>query len=356
MKAITVVPKVNGSLMVRDIGKPQISENEVLVKVIEVGMDGTDKEIGRGLYGEAPAGSDFLVVGHEAIGTIEEVGSTVKGFKEGDTVVATVRRPDDCINCRNGESDMCLTGNYKERGIKGEHGYMAEYYKEVPDFLVRVPDSIKGIAVMLEPFSITEKAIEQIFTLQKRMIWKPSTAIVLGTGSVGLFAAVQLRLRGIDVFSVDRSQSVDAKRELFESFGIEHIDSSKDGLTTLPKTIGKSADIVIEATGNPDAVRDSIGLTGINGVDCLLSVTGGTSTESLDMAKFGYDMVMGNRVVFGSVNSNKSHFEMGVKDMAKAEELHKGILGKLITRFPVSAFKTYDMLNEKTRIKNVFVM
>ncbi|MGC8537457.1 MAG: glucose 1-dehydrogenase [Candidatus Micrarchaeia archaeon] len=347
---------MKGSLMVREVDKPAIGSNEVLVKVIEVGMDGTDKEIGEGLYGEAPAGSEYLIVGHEAIGVVEEVGSNVKGFKKDDIVVATVRRPDGCINCINGQSDMCLTGNYTERGIKGAHGYMTEYYKEVPDFLVKIPDVIKRVAVMLEPFSITEKAITQIFAIQKRIIWEPRTAVVLGTGSVGLFAAMQLRLRGIDVFSVDRSSVSGIKNNIFEALGIEHIDSSKGGIAALPKTIGKSIDIVIEATGNPDAVRDSLGLMGINGIGCLLSVTGGTSVESIDIARLGYDMVLGNRIVFGSVNSNRTHFEMGVNDMVEIEKKYGGILEKLITRFPVSAFKTYDMLNEKSRIKNVFVL
>ena len=350
------MPKVKSSLMVRDVDKPVTGSNEVLVKVVEIGMDGTDKEIGKGLYGEAAAGSNYLIVGHEAIGVVEDVGSDVKGFNKGELVVATVRRPDSCINCVNGQSDMCLTGNYTERGIKGAHGYMAEYYKEVPDFLVKIPDAIKGVAVMLEPFSITEKAISQIFAMQKRMIWEPHTAVVLGTGSVGLFAAMQLRLRGIDVFSVDRSGANGVKKDIFETFGIEHIDSSKDGIGSLPKTIKKNIDIVIEATGNPDAVRGSLGLAGINGIDCLLSVTGGTSMESLDIAKLGYDMVLGNRIVFGSVNSNKTHFEIGVNDMIEIEKRYGGILEKLITRFPVSAFESYDMLSEKSRIKNVFVM
>ena len=343
-------------MIVKDVEKPTIDGHEVLVKVLEVGMDGTDKEIGKGLYGKAPAGGNFLIVGHEAIGTIEEIGSEVGGFDVGDAVVATVRRPDNCLNCTNGQSDMCLTGNYTERGIKGAHGYMAEYYKEMPDFLVKIPNKIKGVAVMLEPFSITEKAIAQIFAIQKRMIWEPRTAVVLGTGSIGLFAAMQLRLRGIDVFSVDRSQPSAIKKSVFESFGIEHIDSSKEGLDALPNAVRNRIDIVIEATGNPDAVKSSMGLVGVNGIDCLLSVTGGTSIEDIDIAKFGYDMVLGNRVVFGSVNSNKTHFELGVKDMLDAEEKHNGVLDKLITRLPISAFKTYDMLNEKSHIKDVFVM
>jgi len=347
---------VKGSLKVREVETPSISEYEVLVKVLEVGMDGTDKEIGRGLYGEAPEGSDFLIVGHEAIGTVEDVGSKVDGFAKGDVVVATVRRPDDCINCANGQSDMCITGNYTERGIKGAHGYMSDYYKERPEFLVKIPDKIKDVAVMLEPFSITEKAISQIFAIQKRMAWEPHTAVVLGTGSVGLFGAMQLRLRGIDVFSVDRSPAAGPKKEIFEAFDITHIDSSAGGLAAIPGTIGKNVDIVIEATGNPDAVKDSMHMMGVNGVDCLLSVTGGTSAESIDIANLGYRMVLGNRLIFGSVNSNKSHFEMGVEDMLKIEGAHPGLLGKLITRFPIGAFKTYDMLNEKSHIKNVFVM
>ena len=127
MKAIAVVPKDKGSARMIDVVTPVITATQVLVKVKLVGLDGTDKEINEGSYGEPPEGEKMLIFGHESLGEVVGVGAEVKAFKRGDMVVATVRRPDDCINCQAGEYDMCLKGDYTERGIKGRHGFLSEY-------------------------------------------------------------------------------------------------------------------------------------------------------------------------------------------------------------------------------------
>src|SRR5919108_5277843 len=167
MKAIAVFPGKSNSAHLAELPKPSVNdipdERGVLVKVLRIGIDGTDTEINQGLYGAAPEGSDFLVIGHESLGRVEDFRTGVKGFSKGDLVVATVRRPGDCINCRAGESDMCLDGVYTERGIKGAHGYMAEFYADFGDFLVKIPEEHETIAVLLEPLTVVEKPIFQAF-------------------------------------------------------------------------------------------------------------------------------------------------------------------------------------------------
>lgn len=352
MKAGTIVPKKKGSFMLRDVEAPEAGDGEVLVKVRMLGLDGTDKEIGEGLYGEAPKGSEYLIAGHESIGEVEEAGAGVNDLQPGDTVVATVRRPDDCINCRNGESDMCIKGDYTERGIKGAHGYMAEYYKERPEYLVKVPNALREVAVMLEPFSIAEKGIVQIFEAQKRMVWEPKRAVVLGTGSVGLFAAMILRLRGIEVVSVDRTETNHVKDSIYSTMGIRHVNSSSTKITDIPDTYG-SVDIAVELTGNPEAVASALSLPSANGVTCLLSITGQSYMESLDVGKLNYGMVLGNRAVLGSVNSNIKHFKKGAEDMAEIEANHPGMLKSMITRMLSLQEFGYDLLGDRSQIKNV---
>jgi threonine dehydrogenase-like Zn-dependent dehydrogenase len=356
VKAGTIIPKQKGSLEIMDMDIPEISENEVLVKVKMLGLDGTDKELGNGLYGEAPKGQGFLIPGHESIGTVEKVGSAVNGISVGDTVVATVRRPDDCINCKSGESDMCIKGDYLERGIKGENGYMAEYYKEKQEYLVKIPESISEAAVMLEPLSIAEKAVKQVFEVQKRMVWQPKNAIVLGTGTVGLFAAMILRLNGIDVVSVDRTENNPIKDNIYSKMGITHINSMDTPIEELPAKLGKRIDIAVELTGSPKAVASALNLPSINGVLCLLSVTGESYSENIDIGEFNYNMVLGNKVVVGSVNSNISHFIKGVQDMASIESSNPGLLKSMITRRIRLEDFSYDMLSDREQIKNVIVM
>src|SRR5438105_14879024 len=199
MQAITVTPKQPGSARQIELPIPQASGGLALMRVLEVGIDGTDTEINNGEYGEPPPGSSVLVIGHEALSVVEQTGSGVPGFAAGDLVVSTVRRPDTCPNCLAGESDMCLLGNYTERGIKGAHGYMGQYYSEKPDFMVKIPPALRDYAVLLEPLSIVEKATYQAWKIQERMLWQPKRAVVLGAGPIGIVGTMLLRLKELEV-------------------------------------------------------------------------------------------------------------------------------------------------------------
>src|SRR5262249_14904221 len=160
------------------------SSHEVLIKTLCVGQCGTDTEIAEGLMGQAPPGQEVLILGHESFGVVEAVGSGVNGLQPGDYVVATVRRPGGCCNCRVGGSDMCLDGEYTERGITAYHGFLCDYFVESPEFLVRVPGDLEAVGVLLEPLSVCEKAIAQAFNIQSRMHWYPRAALVLGAGGI----------------------------------------------------------------------------------------------------------------------------------------------------------------------------
>jgi len=165
MKAITVIPKKTASVCLTNVADPILTESTVKVKVLKVGIDGTDKEIVEGLYGEAPAGDTKLVIGHESYGEVIEVGSKISNLSVGDKVVAMVRRPDGCPNCQAGDQDMCLWGNYTERGIKGAYGYLSEFYTEKPAYLFKVSESLGELAVLLEPTSVAEKAIRMAYSV-----------------------------------------------------------------------------------------------------------------------------------------------------------------------------------------------
>ena len=172
----------------------------MLVKVLRVGVDGTDKEINAAEYGAAPPGFDFLVIGHEGFGQVEAVGPNVTEFKPGDYVVATVRRPGDSIYDKIGTYDMTTDNTYFERGINLRHGYLTEYYVDDPEFIVKMPQGLKDVAVLLEPMTVVQKGIYQAYEIQRRLkVWRPRTAAVMGAGTIGLLATLVLRLRGLDV-------------------------------------------------------------------------------------------------------------------------------------------------------------
>src|SRR5437899_8742265 len=149
MKAIGVFPGKPNSVHLADLKKPSLEEvpngRGVLVRVLRVGVDGTDKEIAAAEYGAAPAGYDFLVIGHEGFGQVEAVGPNVTAVKPGDYVVATVRRPGTSLYDLIGTNDMTTDDTYFERGINLRHGYMSEYYVDDGEFIVKIPQGLKEI-------------------------------------------------------------------------------------------------------------------------------------------------------------------------------------------------------------------
>src|SRR6266545_6483521 len=210
MKAIAVIPGKPDSAHLADLPMPKVSEipngRGVLVRALRVGVDGTDKEINAAEYGAAPPGYDFLIIGHEGFGQVEEVGPNVTEIKPGDYVVVTVRRPGASIYDLIGANDMTTDDTYFERGINLRHGYLTEYYVDDAEFIVKVPRGLKEVGVLLEPTTVVEKGIHQAYEIQRRMrVWRPRRAAVMGAGTIGLLATMALRTRGLDVTTFGRT-------------------------------------------------------------------------------------------------------------------------------------------------------
>jgi threonine dehydrogenase-like Zn-dependent dehydrogenase len=339
MKAIVVRPGQKHSVHLRDMPDPPLGPNEVAVRMVRAGLCATDAEINEGLYGEAPRGEEFLILGHENLGVVADVGKKVEGFQPGDLVVATVRRPcGECLNCRHGENDMCSSGNYEERGIMRRHGFLSEYYVESPEWLHKLPKSIEEVGVLLEPLSIVEKGIDHAFRLQKRFQWRPKTALVLGGGSIGLLALAVLRLRGLDAVVVGRRDASDLPSTIAADLGARYLSVSNRSLFDVQKEMAP-IDLAVEATGSSAVAFDAMRILGRNGVLCLLSVTGGSTKAQQPIDEINQSLVLGNRVVFGSVNANTRHFQLGVKDLSTLQKKYPGVLAKLITtRLPWEGF------------------
>jgi threonine dehydrogenase-like Zn-dependent dehydrogenase len=331
MKAIAVTPGKQNSIHLREVPMPVMGPDQVLVRTLRVGLCGTDGEINHGDYGTPPKGDDYLILGHENFGMVEEVAPEVHGFKPGDFVVATVRRPCyACYNCDRGENDMCTSGDYTERGIKGRHGFMSDFYVEAPHYLIKVPPHLEGVGVLLEPMSVVEKGIDHAMLTQRRLQWNPKTAVVLGAGPVGMLAAAILRIRGLRVVVVGREPETDTRGQLAKAIEAEYFSVAGISLLDLPKHLGP-IDLAIEATGSSTVVFNSMQILAPNGLLCLLSVTGGFKMEQQPVDVINQKLVLGNNVVLGSVNANPRHFRMGVDDFGIIDQRYPGFLGKLIT-------------------------
>ncbi|HYX80950.1 MAG TPA: glucose 1-dehydrogenase [Gemmatimonadales bacterium] len=336
MRAAIVTPGKAKSMHVADVPAPVRQPNECLVRVLQVGICGTDRDIDAGRYGEAPPGSDFLIDGHESLGEVVESGDS--GFGTGDLVVATVRRPcpKRCIACRTGRVDFCRSGHYEERGIKRHHGYLAEFYAESPRYLVPIPTSLRPVGVLLEPMSVVQKALRQIYAMQRRMPWEPKRMLITGAGSIGTLAACVARLKGLEVVIYSRGPSRGADHVIREKIGAQYVSSDDHKLSEIGRF-----DIAMDATGFSPLAWGAADVLDINGILCMLSVTGGKKHIDIAADALNDQFVLGNRTLFGSVNAAREDFESGVRDLLELEQRWTGVMAHFITRrLPLDKIRT----------------
>lgn len=328
MRAIAITPGVAGAQIVeRD--EPKITTpDQVKMRVLRVGICGTDREELVGGRANAPAGAKELVIGHEMLGQVTEVGAAVKRVQVGDHAAFTVRRGcGKCANCNLGRADMCQTGNYRERGIKALDGYQTEFVVDQEEFIVRVPPELAPVGVLLEPLSIVEKALDEAWQIQSSR--NPQAAVtpdwrfgrrclVAGMGPVGLLAAMILRLRGCEVFGLDIVDAANPRPKWLEAIGGSYID----GRQVKPQEIAShtgSLELICDASGVASLEFDLLDALGLNGIYVLTGIPGGDRPLQIAGAELIRRLVLGNKVMFGSVNAARGHFQMGVDDLAAAQ-------------------------------------
>ena len=349
MKAIAVLPGRPGSVHLADLPMPSVGDipdgRGVLVRVLRVGVDGTDREINAAEYGAAPEGYPFLVIGHESFGRVEAVGPNVGFLRPGDYVVATVRRPGHSLYDAIGLQDMTTDDRYFERGINLRHGYLTEYYVEDEEFVVKVPRGLKDVGVLLEPMTVAQKGITQAYEIQRRLkVWRPRKAAVMGSGTLGLLASLVLRLRGLDVTTFGRTPKPYLNSELLEAIGVRYVNTAERTIAAASDELGPF-DLIFEGTGSSAVVFESMLAVAKNGVLVLSSITGGNHRLEVPADRINLDFVLGNKVMVGTVNASRDNFESGVRDMAQAESEYPGWLQRLLTH-PVKGLENYGRLFE----------
>ena len=362
MKAVAVTPGTPNSVHLEEIAKPSLDQIPdglgVLVRVLKVGVDATDREINDALYGNAPEGDNHLVIGHESFGVIEAVGEKVKRVKPGDYVTATVRRPGGSIYDLIGTNDMTSEEVYYERGINLRHGFMTEYFVDEEEYIVRVPEGLKHLHVLMEPMSCAAKAVYQAYEAQRRMkVWRPKTAYVLGAGQIGLLTTLALKLHGLDVYTLARGKAPILKSEIVEGLEANYVSTAEMSMEQLTAKTGKP-ELIVDATGSSRLAFEAMQHVGHNGVVVWTGITGGESRTEIPSDSINLNWVLGNKLLLGSVNANRTHFEMGIRDLALGEMMFPGVLEKILTN-PVDGLDNYEemmrlLVEEKDALK-VFV-
>ncbi|HEX5411968.1 MAG TPA: glucose 1-dehydrogenase [Terriglobia bacterium] len=340
MKAIAIVP---GTRQVNIVQRPEPklgAPDEIKLRVLRVGICGTDREEASGGRAAPPPGQKDLVIGHEMFGQVEEVGDQVESVLPGDFGCFTVRRGcGNCGACLNDRSDMCSTGDYKERGIKQQDGYETEVIVDQLRYFVKVPKEQEVIGVLSEPASIAEKAIDEALCMQATRIpnipdaqkWlEGKQVLVAGLGPVGLLAAVALRLRGAEVLGLDIVDADSLRPRILQQLGGRYVDGRETKSSALDDVYGQ-IDLIFEATGIARVEFDLLGALGINGVYVLTGIPGGDRPLQIDGGSLMRQLVLRNQVMLGSVNASRKHFEMAVDDLGKAYKMWGKTMEQIIT-------------------------
>jgi threonine dehydrogenase-like Zn-dependent dehydrogenase len=336
MRAVAAFP---GTKQVRVIETPAprpVTGNQVLLRILEVGICGTDREIGAFHYGDPPAGTDHLILGHEALAEVVELGPEVTAVEKGELVVPTVRRPcphRHCAPCRAHRQDFCVTGDFLERGIKGAHGFLQEYVVEEDEHLVPVHRKLAEVAVLTEPLSISAKAAEQGGVIQQRLPWERPRVrgLVLGAGPVGLLGALSMVVRHIETFVYSLEPTTDVRAKIARSLGATYVSGSEVPLgKDFVRKVG-AMDLIYEAVGISRVGFDAIGALGPNGLLVFTGVPAPGKPRPVDTDTLMRDLVLKNQLVFGTVNASRGAYETALHELEQGMFLFPDGVRALIT-------------------------
>jgi glucose 1-dehydrogenase len=367
MKAVAVFPASRQVKIIEQEDPQLTAPDQVMLRMLDVGICGTDKEICTFEYGTPPAGDEHLVIGHEALAEVAATGPAVERLQVGDLVVPSVRRPcphPGCLACRSGHQDYCYTGDFSERGIKEAHGYMAEYAVDHERYMNAVPADLRDIAVLAEPLTIAEKALAQIFwMMQQRPPWlDPKTpdqdrgrglsALVLGLGPVGLLGAMTLATAGFTTYVYSRELPPSPRIDLVAGIGATYVSSQAVDFADLAAQIG-NIDVIYEAVGHSHFALQALQVLGTNGLYILTGVPGIQAFIEADPARLMRDMVLKNQVLLGTVNAGPEAFAAALRDLDAFRRRWPAVVSTLIAgRYPPEQAPEL-ILGRPTGIKSV---
>jgi Threonine dehydrogenase and related Zn-dependent dehydrogenases len=355
MRAIAVFP-ANKEIAYIEHPEPQITRPEqVKLKVLDVGICGTDRHICTFHFGELPADSPYLIPGHEALAEVSAVGSAVTELHVGDLVVPEVRRPcldSTCRACRAGQQDYCYSGTYQERGIQGLHGYMTEMVvEENTRHLHRVPAHLRDVAVLTEPLTIAEKAYAQILQIQQRLPWfieSPTSqepgrglkALVLGAGPIGLLGAMLFVSQGFETLVYSRATLPNTKATLVHEIGATYVSST----TTTPQELTQQygpIDVVYEAVDAAPLAIEILPYLNRNAIYLFTSPALPEQPFGIDAATALHTLTGYNQVIVGTVNAGPATFTAAIEHLALFQQHWPQTLSTLITeRVPLDQART----------------
>lgn len=336
---------------------PRRRGNRTLFRTLATGIDGTDEETAqkRGLV--LPKGARDLVLGHEAVAEVIET-SRGSALRTGSHVVPLVRQGcGSCKECRHGAVDLCASPDFTEHGIRGLHGFMQDLWTDHEDHVVPVSKALSPWAVLVEPLSIIVKGWEQSARIQSRLPWfqktvfRPERALVVGAGSLAAMAALLLHHHGVPTTALDRHGDDAASSKLWRRLSVAHVASGSRAEAALRKP---GFDLILETTGVPKVFAETTRLLASNGVMVLFGIPARPRGRSQLPSEVLTRLVVQNQVVFGSVNSNRAHFEEAIRILTKVRRQGASLFDLVVThRFSPDDAKLAFATSDESVVKKV---
>jgi len=362
MEAIAIVPG-KGSAHLIEVEEPSLkSDNDVKIEVLEVGICGTDREQVSGGRADPPAGASELIIGHEMIGRVVAIGKNVSRVKIGDYALFMVRRPcGHCLPCSNNRSDLCSSGDYTERGIKGIHGYQSQFVVDREEYVIPVPKEISDIGVLAEPMSVVIKAVEESLLLQSARFsninahnWlSGKKALVAGLGPVGLLAAFILGLNGARIYGLDILEESSLRASILKEIGGTYINGLEVKTDRIDNRYGEM-DFIIEATGISKLEFELIDALGPNGIYVLIGIPAVERLITIAGGELIQQMVLKNQIMFGTVNAGINHYFQAIEALIKIKTNYNKQISKIITkRVNYRSFKEVLEIHSPEEIKAI---
>ena len=352
------------------IPKPEIKKPmDVLVKIKQVGLDGTDFNMVKYDSKDIAEDRNEIVLGHEVLGVVEKTGKKVDAIKQNDYVTMTIRRGCNiCPPCLHEQSDMCMTGLFTERGIHKLDGFLTGYVVDDEKYILKLPKGLEKYGTFVEPLSIAEKGIEQIRQIQSRMPWackhpnhsfdseswgSCKTAFVIGAGPLGILATALLRLADVNTYVLERKEEDHIKIKTIKKLGAKYIDIRKVNIKESFEIAG-NVNIIFEASGASEFAINIIPYMSRSSIYVMTGIPKGEWNATFDAHAILRQIVRHNQVIVGTVNSNKKHFEMAIKDIQKINRKFDNILDNLVThKFKLGEYEKYFNLQDTNQLKVV---
>jgi threonine dehydrogenase-like Zn-dependent dehydrogenase len=313
---------------------PAAEAGRVLCRTLELGICGTDREILASAEPHTAPGADFLVLGHECLARVEEVGADTNTLRPGDLVVPLVRRPRPKAYRRR--PDLLPLGQYVERGIVELHGFSLPVWCDEPRYLLRIEPDFRPAAVFTEPQSVAEKAVNEALLLQRARLgrsgWRtrPPRVLVTGLGPIAFAAVITCASHGWPTTVYGRDDREKFRADLVRRFGANYLPAEQADFDALDAE-RQGFDLVLECTGSEEVILSCARAMASCGVMVWLGSSRVPAKEQFNVARLIRDGLVRNHLFLGSVNAALRDFQSAIEHLSELQQRQPDLLDALIT-------------------------